>query len=166
MHHKEKRMHLTKSAGFSIIAPPSPDCWRFFSTLASPLYYALSVLSWSFSPRCSKKSTSFEFSTTFSTAERAPSLGIDWVLWTRRSGCWGLGSAAGMGRRKGAWRIGFESPADFSLMIYKDQYRKDRKELSADSLGCRPFSNALLFSDVCWALAKSNPSPGSRPHVI
>lgn len=47
---------------------------------------------------------------------------------------------------EGAWRIGFESPADFILMMYKDQHRK---ELSADSLGFRPFSNALLFSGVC-----------------
>lgn len=165
MHHKEKRMHLTKSAGFSIIVPPSPDCWRFLAH-----WQACSIMHSLFSPGASppgvQKRVSLLNFPQHSTAERAPSLGIDWVLWTRRSGCWGLGSAAGMGRRKGAWRIGFESPADFSLMMYKDQYRKDRKELSADSLGCRPFSNALLFSDVCWALAKSNPSPGSRPHVI
>lgn len=48
MHHKEKRMHLTKSAGFSIIAPPSPDCWRFLAH-----WQARSIMHSLFSPGAS-----------------------------------------------------------------------------------------------------------------
>lgn len=38
--------------------------------------------------------------------------------------------------RKTAWRIRFESPAGFILMMYKDQHRKEH---SADNLACQLF---------------------------
>lgn len=99
---------------------------KFYSILMSPLYY-FSVLSHQdILTQVFKNVSLWNFNSVLNFRETTLIWGIDWKLWTRRSGFGRLELPAETVMRKTVFgKVYFESLADFILTMCRDWYRKE-----------------------------------------